>query len=52
MKQSIKELCGGCLKGKQTVNTFPSQSLTRRSRVLELVHMDVREPMKKVLKGG
>ena len=52
MKQGIKKLCSGCMKGKQTVDTFPSQSLTRTSPVLELVHTDVMGPMKTVSKGG
>uniref|UniRef100_A0AAV1UDV4 Integrase catalytic domain-containing protein n=1 Tax=Peronospora matthiolae TaxID=2874970 RepID=A0AAV1UDV4_9STRA len=52
VKQGIEKLCSGCMKGKLTIDTFPSQSLTRMSRVLELVHTDVMGPMKTVSKGG
>lgn len=52
VKQGIKTLCGGCLKGKQTVTVFPSHSLSRTSCVLELVHMDVMGPMRTISKGG
>ncbi|CEG49225.1 retrovirus-related pol polyprotein from transposon tnt 1-94 [Plasmopara halstedii] len=38
--------------GKQTVDSFPSRSLTKASHVLELVHTDVMSPMKTVSKGG
>ncbi|OWZ22752.1 hypothetical protein PHMEG_0002495 [Phytophthora megakarya] len=48
----IKTLCGGCMKGKQTVAHFPSRSLTTTTRPLELVHTDVMVPMKTKSKGG
>ncbi|POM67185.1 Integrase catalytic core protein [Phytophthora palmivora] len=50
--RGIKTLCGGCMKGKQTVSPFPSRSERKTSRVLELVHTDVMGPMKTVYKGG
>ncbi|GMF29760.1 unnamed protein product [Phytophthora fragariaefolia] len=50
--RDIKTLCGGCMKGKQTVAAFPSRSRTKTSRVLELVHTDVMGPMKTLSKGG
>ncbi|POM74041.1 Integrase catalytic core protein [Phytophthora palmivora] len=49
--RGIKTLCGGCMKGKQTVTTFPSRSERKTSRVLELVHTNVMGPMKTVSKG-
>lgn len=52
VKQGIENLCSGCMKENQTADAFPSQSLTRTSRVLELVHTDVMEPRKTVSKGG
>uniref|UniRef100_A0AAV1UBQ4 Polyprotein n=1 Tax=Peronospora matthiolae TaxID=2874970 RepID=A0AAV1UBQ4_9STRA len=52
VKQGIEKLCSGCMKGKLTIDTFPPQSLTRTSLVLELVHTDVMGPMKTVSKGG
>ncbi|GMG18092.1 unnamed protein product [Phytophthora fragariaefolia] len=50
--QAFTTLCGGCMKGKQTVAAFPSRSGTKTSRVLELVHTDVMGPMKTPSKGG
>nr|CAI72292.1 putative polyprotein [Phytophthora infestans] len=52
VKNGNETLCGGCMKGKQTVTTFPSRSLTRTTRVLELVHTDVMGPMRTISKGG
>ena len=40
------------MKGKQTVASFPSRTLTKTSRVLELVHTDVMGPMRTLSKGG
>ncbi|OWZ17950.1 Rve-domain-containing hypothetical protein [Phytophthora megakarya] len=48
----IKILCGGCMKGKQTVAPYASRSERKTSRVLELVHTDVMGPMKTDSKGG
>ncbi|KAE8909754.1 hypothetical protein PF005_g20754 [Phytophthora fragariae] len=50
--QAVPTLCGGCMKGKQTVKAFPKRSKTKTSRVLELVHTDVMGPMKSASKGG
>ncbi|KAE8983908.1 hypothetical protein PR002_g23112 [Phytophthora rubi] len=50
--QAFPTLCGGCMKGKQTVEAFPKRSKTKTSRVLELVHRDVMGPMKSTSKGG
>ncbi|GMF22451.1 unnamed protein product [Phytophthora lilii] len=54
VNRGIRTLCGGCMKGKQTVEPFPS-----RFHVIDednpcdgLVHTDVMGPMKKVSKGG
>ncbi|OWZ00555.1 Rve-domain-containing hypothetical protein [Phytophthora megakarya] len=49
---TVKTLCGGCMKGKQTVTHFPSRSLTTASRSLELVHTNVMSPMKTKSTGG
>ncbi|GMF38419.1 unnamed protein product [Phytophthora fragariaefolia] len=45
-------LCGGCMKGKQTVAHFPSRSMSKTTKVLRLVHTDVMGPMKTKSKGG
>ncbi|KAE9332807.1 hypothetical protein PR003_g14330, partial [Phytophthora rubi] len=50
--QAFPTLCGGCMKGKQTVEAFPKRSKTKTSRVLELAHTDVMGPMKSTSKGG
>ncbi|CEG39545.1 polyprotein [Plasmopara halstedii] len=52
VKQEVKTLCGGCMKGKRTVAHFPSRSLTKSSHLLELVHTGVMGLMKTKLKGG
>ena len=51
-QQQTKTLCGGCMKGKQTVAHFPSRSTSATTRPLELVHTDVMGPMKTKSKGG
>ncbi|ETP31051.1 hypothetical protein F442_20047, partial [Phytophthora nicotianae P10297] len=40
-RHGAKMLCGGCMKGKQTVERFPSHSPTSTHRPLERVHTDV-----------
>ncbi|TYZ68672.1 hypothetical protein PybrP1_006765 [[Pythium] brassicae (nom. inval.)] len=45
-------LCGGCSKGKQTVESFPKSSSSKTSRVLELVHADVIGPIETRAPGG
>ncbi|OWY91846.1 Rve-domain-containing hypothetical protein, partial [Phytophthora megakarya] len=51
-RPTVKTLCGGCMKGKQTVTHFPSRSRTTTSRPLELVDTNVMGPMKTKSKGG
>ncbi|POM76055.1 Rve domain containing hypothetical protein [Phytophthora palmivora] len=51
-QQKFEKLCGGSMKGKQTVAKFPSQSLTRTRCPLDLAHTDVMGPMKTKSKGG
>ncbi|GMF20880.1 unnamed protein product [Phytophthora fragariaefolia] len=45
-------LCGGCMKGKQTVAHFLSRSVSKTTKVLQLVHTDVMGPMTTKSKGG
>ncbi|OWY90659.1 Rve-domain-containing hypothetical protein [Phytophthora megakarya] len=52
VERGVKTLCGGCMKGKQTVAVFPERSLSKSSRVLQLVHTDVMGPMRTLSKGG
>ena len=47
-----EKLCGGCLKRKKMVSSFPSRSLTSTSNVLKFVQNDVMGPMQKISKGG
>ncbi|ETP08782.1 hypothetical protein F441_15296 [Phytophthora nicotianae CJ01A1] len=51
-RHGAKMLGGGCMKGKQTVARFPSQSLMRTRCPLEPVHTDVIRTMKTKFKGG
>uniref|UniRef100_A0AAV1TLZ0 Polyprotein n=1 Tax=Peronospora matthiolae TaxID=2874970 RepID=A0AAV1TLZ0_9STRA len=50
--QPPQSLCGGCMKGKQTVAKFPHCSSSKTSRVLELFHTDMMGPMNNPSKGG
>jgi hypothetical protein len=52
MDKKSMTLCGGCRKGKQTVPRFPSPSMSKTTKVLQLVHTDVMGPMKMKSKGG
>ncbi|KAG3038242.1 hypothetical protein PC119_g2978 [Phytophthora cactorum] len=52
VRKGIGTLCGGCMKEKQTVTAFPSRSMTKTKRVLELVHTDVMRPMRTPTTGG
>ncbi|KAF1336396.1 Integrase catalytic core protein, partial [Globisporangium splendens] len=46
-------LCGGCLKGKQTITSFPrSTGQKKTTHVLQLVHTDVMGPMATTSHGG
>lgn len=44
--------CISCIKGKQTVKTFPKGGTRRAQRLLELVHSDVCGPMSEPSWGG
>ncbi|KAE9219741.1 hypothetical protein PF004_g13526 [Phytophthora fragariae] len=52
LKHKSMALCGGCMKAKQTVAHFPSQSMSKTTKMLQLVHMEVMGPMKTKSKGG
>ncbi|KAE9023991.1 hypothetical protein PR003_g14064 [Phytophthora rubi] len=52
LKHKSMTLCGGCMKAKQTVAHFPSQSMSKTTKVLQLVHTEVMGPMKTKSKGG
>ena len=52
MDHKSMTLCGGCMKGKQTIAHFPSRSLSKTTKVLQLVHTDVMGFMKTESKGG
>ncbi|KAJ0392280.1 hypothetical protein ATCC90586_011623 [Pythium insidiosum] len=47
-----QDLCGGCLKGKMTVESFPKASTTVTTQPLEIVRSDVMGPMKTRSVGG
>ena len=46
------ELCESCLFGKQATRSFPSDRAWRVSTSLELIHADLRGPMKTKSLGG
>lgn len=46
------DLCEGCIYGKQHRKSFPSSGAWRASHLLELIHMDVCEPMQIASLGG
>ena len=52
MDHKSMKLCGGCMKGKQTVAYLPSRSLSKTTKVLQLVHTDVMGPLKTKSTGG
>lgn len=52
IKKTNDQLCSGCLKGKQTVMSFPKSSQQKTTKVLQLVHSDVMGPMKTTSNGG
>jgi hypothetical protein len=52
MDKKSMTLCGGYMKGKQTVAHFPSRSMSKTTKVLQLVNTDVMGPMKTKSKGG
>lgn len=47
-----RDLCGDCMKGKQTVMAFPARPMTKTTRVLDRVHADVMGSMRTPSKGG
>ena len=47
-----KEACDGCMKGKQSRNSFPRDQATRAKEILDLVHSDVCGPMQTKSLGG
>lgn len=47
-----KEICGSCLRGKQTRQTFPQATSFRASKVLELVHADLCGPISPTTAAG
>lgn len=51
LRRDIKTTSSGCMKGKQTVSTFPLQSTSKTSRVLELVHTDLMGSIQTVSNG-
>lgn len=52
LRSGIKTICSGCMKGKQTESSFPSQSISKTPRVLELNHTMVMVPMQTLSKRG
>jgi hypothetical protein len=52
-KEKKTLVCEPCILGKQTCESFPKESMSEEStKLLQLVHMDVCEPMPKASKGG
>ncbi|KAI5344202.1 hypothetical protein L3X38_012079 [Prunus dulcis] len=50
--KEVKEVCEGCVLGKQSREAFPREAITRASTPLELVHSDICGPMQTVTKAG
>jgi hypothetical protein len=48
----LHHICEGCMKGKHQITSFPKDGATRASQLLEIVHIDVCEPMKTTSHGG
>jgi hypothetical protein len=49
---SLHRICEGCVKGKHQRTSFPKDGATRASQLLEIVHIDVCEPMRTTLHAG
>ncbi|KAI5336087.1 hypothetical protein L3X38_026221 [Prunus dulcis] len=49
---AVKEVCEGCVLGKQCRETFPRAATTRASTPLELIHSDICGPMQIVTKAS
>ncbi|CAL8151030.1 unnamed protein product [Prunus armeniaca] len=50
--KGIKEVCEGCVLGKQCREAFPREATTRALTPLELIHSDICGPMQTVTKAG
>jgi hypothetical protein len=48
----LHHVCEACIEGKHQRTSFPKNETTRASKLLELVHNDVCEPMKTTSRGG
>ncbi len=48
----LHHVCEACIEGKHQRTSFPKDQATRVSKLLELVHSDVCEPMKTTSRGG
>ncbi|KAI5314779.1 hypothetical protein L3X38_043955 [Prunus dulcis] len=49
--KEVKEVCEGCVLGKQSREAFPREATTRASTPLELIHSDICGPMQTVTKA-
>ncbi len=49
---SLHHVCDGCIKGKHQRMSFPKDKSTKVSQLLEIVHIDVCEPMRTTSHGG
>ncbi|CAL2271591.1 unnamed protein product [Prunus armeniaca] len=50
--KGIKDVCEGCVLGKQCREAFPREATTRALTPLELIHSDICGPMQIVTKAG
>ncbi|KAI5353802.1 hypothetical protein L3X38_006696 [Prunus dulcis] len=50
--KEVKQVCEGCVVGKQSREAFPREAITRASTPLELIHSDICGPMQTVTKAG
>ena len=50
--KAVKEVCEGCVLGKQCREAFPKEASTRASIPLELIHSDICGPMQTTTKAG
>jgi transposase InsO family protein len=48
----LKEICLGCQFGRQTRESFPSHTLNRSQKPLQLLHTDLCGPMQTMSQGG
>ncbi|KAI5344111.1 hypothetical protein L3X38_011988 [Prunus dulcis] len=47
-----RQVCEGCVLGKQSREAFPREAISRASTPLELIHSDICGPMQTVTKAG